>query len=196
MGYGTVFEVPSGTSTITTVGTFNGSNGANPNSPLTIDSNGNLFGTTYYGGDYSGGTVFELSGGTIKTVGSLNPSGSGSAWGPTGGLYGQYPTAGIFIDSSGNLFGVASYGGYYGDGTVFAITPGPYNQTIQAYGGTGSLTFSVTSGNFPTWLTLSSTGVLSGTPTASGSYTFTVTVTDSVGASAQFTYTLKVTLPS
>ena len=58
-----------------------------------------------------------------------------------------------------------------------------YNQTISAVGGTGSLTFSAT-GTLPPGLTLSSGGVLTGTPTTAGSYTFTVTATDTVGAAA------------
>ena len=56
-----------------------------------------------------------------------------------------------------------------------------YSQTITATGGNGSYTFSKTSGTLPSGLTLSSGGVLSGTPTAAGSYTFTVGVTDTAG---------------
>ena len=46
-----------------------------------------------------------------------------------------------------------------------------YSQTISATGGTGAKTFATTTGTLPTGLTLSSAGVLSGTPTAAGSYT-------------------------
>jgi Putative Ig domain/GxGYxYP putative glycoside hydrolase C-terminal domain len=67
-----------------------------------------------------------------------------------------------------------------------------YSQTINASGGTGSLTFGVTAGTLPAGLTLSSNGVLSGTPTATSSYTFTVTATDSVGASASQSYTVTI----
>jgi len=66
-----------------------------------------------------------------------------------------------------------------------------YSQTISATGGTGSLTFSET-GTLPTGLTLSSAGVLSGTPTTARSYTFTVTATDAVGASASQSYTINI----
>jgi hypothetical protein len=64
-----------------------------------------------------------------------------------------------------------------------------YNQTIMASGGTGSFTFSQSSGTLPPGLTLSSSGVLAGTPTVPGSYTFTVTATDTVGPSGSQTYT-------
>lgn len=66
-----------------------------------------------------------------------------------------------------------------------------YNQTISASGGTAPYTYSVTMGSLPTGLTLnSSTGVLSGTPTAGGTFTFTVTATDNEGCTGTATYTI------
>jgi hypothetical protein len=60
-----------------------------------------------------------------------------------------------------------------------------YSQALQASGGTPGYTWSITSGSLPTGLTLASTtGVISGTPTASGTSNFTVTVSDS-GSPAQ-----------
>ncbi len=57
----------------------------------------------------------------------------------------------------------------------------PYSTTLAATGGTGSYTWSVATGStLPSWLSLdSTTGVLSGTPTANATATFAVTVTDS-----------------
>ena len=69
-----------------------------------------------------------------------------------------------------------------------------YSQTISASGGTPSYSFAVTSGTLPTGLTLSSGGVLSGTPTATGNSTFTITATDSaspVDSSSQ-AYTITI----
>ncbi|HNG34796.1 MAG TPA: Ig domain-containing protein, partial [Blastocatellia bacterium] len=58
----------------------------------------------------------------------------------------------------------------------------PYNQTITASGGTPAYTFAVTSGSLPPGITLSSGGVLLGTPSAAGGpYSFVVTATDSGG---------------
>jgi hypothetical protein len=57
-----------------------------------------------------------------------------------------------------------------------------YRQTFSAIGGTGPLAWKITAGNLPTGLTLSSSGVLSGTPTVAKTFTFTITATDSVGA--------------
>jgi len=59
-----------------------------------------------------------------------------------------------------------------------------YSQTITASGGLAPYTFAVTAGGLPPGLSLASgTGILSGTPAAIGSYSFTVTATDSSGAS-------------
>src|SRR5207247_9801427 len=57
-----------------------------------------------------------------------------------------------------------------------------YKQTITASGGMEPYTFAVSSGNLPAGLTLSG-GVLSGTPTASGAFSFSVTATDAAGCS-------------
>jgi hypothetical protein len=58
-----------------------------------------------------------------------------------------------------------------------------YNQTIEAVNGTSPYIFTYT-GTLPPGLTLSSAGVLYGTPTGNSTYTFTITVTDS-GTPAQ-----------
>jgi large repetitive protein len=57
-----------------------------------------------------------------------------------------------------------------------------YNQTVQATGGTGALTWSIVAGTLPQNLSLNpATGVISGTPTAAGTSSFTVRVTDTTG---------------
>jgi uncharacterized protein (TIGR03437 family) len=57
-------------------------------------------------------------------------------------------------------------------------------QTVSATGGVPPYTFAVTTGSLPPGVTLDTTGMISGTPTSSGTYTFTVTATDSSGAPA------------
>lgn len=71
-------------------------------------------------------------------------------------------------------------------GTVYA------GQTLAASGGTGPYTYAVTGGALPTGMTLSSAGLLAGTPTATGSFTFAVTSTDSVGNQGNASYTMTV----
>jgi hypothetical protein len=68
----------------------------------------------------------------------------------------------------------------------------PYSDQLTMTGGTSPITWSVSAGSLPPGLTLStSTGLLSGTPTIAGSYSFTVKVVDSSGLSD----TQPVTLP-
>ena len=59
----------------------------------------------------------------------------------------------------------------------------PYNQTLQATGGTGALTWSLASGSLPAMLSLSLAGVISGTPTNAGNSNFTVRVRDTLNQS-------------
>ena len=61
----------------------------------------------------------------------------------------------------------------------------PYAQSLSASGGRSPYTWSIVAGNLPTGLTLSSAGVISGVAVSLGSFSFTVSVTDSNGASVQ-----------
>jgi hypothetical protein len=68
-----------------------------------------------------------------------------------------------------------------------------YSQTVAANGGTGPYTFAVTSGSLPASLSLnSSTGVISGTPTATGTSSFTITATDSASATGSQAFSITV----
>jgi YVTN family beta-propeller protein len=65
-----------------------------------------------------------------------------------------------------------------------ATVGSPYSKTLQATGGTPSYSWTLATGSLPPGLGLSLSGVISGTPTTAGTYTFTVKVTDSNGATA------------
>jgi uncharacterized repeat protein (TIGR03803 family) len=84
-------------------------------SGLILDTSGNLYGTTYWGGAYARGGVFELipnSGTwTEKLLFSFNPNDAFS------------PDSGLILDASGNLYGMTEFGGKYNYGTVFEVTP-------------------------------------------------------------------------
>lgn len=75
-----------------------------------------------------------------------------------------------------------------------------YSQAITAGNGTAPYTFAITAGALPAGMTLSAGGVLSGTPTAGGTYNFVVTATDSSTGTGPFTggraYTLTVGAPT
>jgi uncharacterized repeat protein (TIGR03803 family) len=89
----------------------------NPYTGLILDAAGNLYGTTYYGGENSEGTVFKLTpqagGGSKKTLlYSFNSSGDGIN-----------PRSSLIFDVAGNLYGTTYFGGADHHGTVFEITP-------------------------------------------------------------------------
>jgi uncharacterized repeat protein (TIGR03803 family) len=137
--YGTVYELSpngSGGFNYAVIYSFQGAavrDGASPHSPLTLDSQGNLYGSTAAGGAddpycyYYGlgcGSVYELS-----------PSGSGTftekvLYAFRGTANGVYATYGVTFDDSGNLYGVTFNGGppcsnrnSGGCGVVYMLTP-------------------------------------------------------------------------
>ncbi len=96
----------------------NGTDGIGPQAGLISDAAGNLYGTTYDGGVYSGGTVFELTpreggGWTEKVLRSFHRDGTNGA----------NPKASLTFDAAGNLYGTTYAGGIHNLGTVFELTP-------------------------------------------------------------------------
>ncbi len=141
-GAGTVYRLtPShGGWTESVLYSFSGGNdGGKPESGVTIDQAGNLYGTTYQGGSsrFCGSTG-------CGTVYELGPSGSG--WTETV-LYnfqaendGSGPLAGLVFDQQGNLFGASSTRGPLGGGAAFEMTPANGGWTFNVlymFGGGG-----------------------------------------------------------
>ncbi len=80
---------------------------------------------------------------------------------------------------------------------ITAATAGvAYAQALAASGGQPPYTWALTSGDLPPGLSLSAAGILTGTPTTSGSYTFTVQVTDNTRATASAPITVTITSPT
>lgn len=77
-----------------------------------------------------------------------------------------------------------------------ATAASAYSATVAASGGIAPYTFAVTAGALPTGISMSSAGALSGTPTQSGNFTFTITATDANSQTGSRTYTVNVGLPS
>jgi uncharacterized repeat protein (TIGR03803 family) len=123
---GTVFELSRmcGGWTEKTLHVFgNGKDGRNPYAGVISDKDGNLYGTTYSGGVYGQGTVFELSrtsdeGWTEKILHNFGGSDDGTN-----------PVASLIFDAAGNLYGTATGGGNSkncfssGCGIVFELMP-------------------------------------------------------------------------
>jgi hypothetical protein len=133
-GCGTVFELAKSksgwTETILYALQNNGNNDGNyPLASVALDANGNLYGTAYGSQseqDGDTGWVFQLahSGGSwtyneILYLGCYN-----------GCLYGAYPTAGVALDSAGNLYTATTQGGSYGYGTLLEFASGTWNVSV------------------------------------------------------------------
>ena len=80
-----------------------------------LDTAGNLYGTTEFGGDVTCdcGTVYK-----IDSFGNENV-----LYRFTGGADGSYPISGLTLDAAGNLYGTTSGAGIYSLGTVFKLVP-------------------------------------------------------------------------
>lgn len=113
---GTVFEVvnPSGSPGEGVLYSFAFLDGGNSYSSLMQASDGNLYGTTYYGGPSDYGTVFR-----IRNIAGL-PTLS-YVHGFSGGADGGYPSAALIQASDGNLYGTTYAGGANSAGTVYEL---------------------------------------------------------------------------
>jgi uncharacterized protein YhjY with autotransporter beta-barrel domain len=78
---------------------------------------------------------------------------------------------------------------------VDGVASQAYSTTLSASGGVGPYGLTVTAGALPAGLALSSSGDLSGTPTVSGTFNFTVTATDANGQTGTRAYALVVAVP-
>jgi uncharacterized repeat protein (TIGR03803 family) len=98
----------------------NGSDGAGVEAGVTLDPEGNLYGTTAGGGAYGYGTVFKL----VK-----KPDGR---WAErllhqfkNGDPDGYFPYGRVTLDGMGNIYSTTALGGAHNSGTAFELTPGP-----------------------------------------------------------------------
>ena len=117
LGGGTLYELTPGNGgwTFHTLYAFPGPTGGGPDATLIMDAAGNLYGTASHNGAYGHGSVFKLArsdGGWTYT--SLHDF--------TGGGDGCCPASSLAFAANGNLYG-AAFGGAYGNGVVFEITP-------------------------------------------------------------------------
>jgi uncharacterized repeat protein (TIGR03803 family) len=123
---GTVFKItPSGTETVLHVFPKTGSDGETPYAGVIQGSDGNFYGTTYFGGANGLGTVFKVTPGGTETV----------LYSFAAGNDGEHPYAGVTQGSDGNFYGTTYQGGTSGLGTVFKITPSGTETVLYSFAG-------------------------------------------------------------
>ena len=121
----TVAATPSG-QVLTTLASFDGSDGAEPLASLIQGADSNFYGTTYAGGTTGEGTVFKITpAGTLTTLYSFCSQ--------NGCAGRRSPEAGLVQASDGNFYGTTFEGGANGDGTVFKITPAGTLTTLYSF---------------------------------------------------------------
>lgn len=143
---GVVFQVTSGgvETTLYNFCSLSGcADGGTPEGALVAASDGNLYGTTYFGGASNDGTIFKITtGGVLTTLYSFS------------GTNGANPIGALVQGSNGNLYGATAAGGANNDGTVFEITCGGSLTTLHSFSGAdgaspgGDLVQSKANGNF------------------------------------------------
>jgi uncharacterized repeat protein (TIGR03803 family) len=196
---GTVFKLTTsgGVSTVAILHAFgNGTvtnDGANPSASLIEGFDGNLYGTTAGGGAYGFGTAFQIKP-TTGAVALLHAFNSNN-------VDAYEPSDALLQASDGNFYGDTVAGGIANFGAAYAIvanqTPtlkpvvvGPTAETlaIDAPGSfrlllNGLATSWSESGTLPPGLSLNTaTGLISGNPTTAGTYSFSLTATNSIGS--------------
>lgn len=146
-GCGTVFKItPQGA--LTPLHSFNNTDGEYPDGLLVEGTDGNLYGTTFYGGTSGVGTVFKIGGGVFTSLHSFD-------------LDGGNPEAGLVQATNGNFYGTTFYGGG-GSGTVFEMDSVSYKMTTLHV-------FQLADGANPVGLVQAADGSLYGTTDGGGS---------------------------
>lgn len=146
--------------------------------------------------------LYTLSSGQLPPDLTLAPSGLLSGTLSTSGTFNFTVTA----TDAGGCAGSRTYSITVTCPTL-AITPSllpdgavgiPYSQTFSTVPGLSPFTYAVTAGSVPAGLTLSSGGILSGTPAEAGGSVFTVGVTDAAGCNATADHVVSIfaTAPS
>jgi uncharacterized repeat protein (TIGR03803 family) len=122
---GTVFRITRG-GELTTLHSFEGSDGSGPMAPLIQATDGNFYGTTENGGVAdNAGTIFKITpSGTLTTLYSF------------GSPNGEDPIGPLVQGSDGNFYGTTELGGTNFNGTVFTMKPDGTLTTLHSFDGT------------------------------------------------------------
>jgi len=126
---GTVFMITaSGTETVLHAFPKTGTDGEIPYAGLIQGSDGNFYGTTYFGGANGLGTVFQVTPSGTETV----------LYSFAGGSDGEHPYAGVIQGLDGNFYGTTYQGGTSGYGTAFKLTPSGTETVLYSFAGSSS----------------------------------------------------------
>lgn len=131
---GTVFMMtPSGT--LTTLHSFNGTDGSTPVGPLVQAANGYLYGVTLSGGTGVNRACVYIGTGGCGTIFKISTSGVFTALHNFAGRDGANPSAGLVLASDGNLYGTTYSGGNNpsNSGTAFVVNPTGELKTIYDF---------------------------------------------------------------
>lgn len=150
----------------------------------------------------SGGTtpyIFSLQSGSLPSGLQLNTSGiiNGTPLAAGTSTFTVRVQDAVGASTTGNFTLTISSIGTGGIAISPTTLPGGslgvfYSQTLTGSGGSAPYIFSLLSGTLPPGLTISSGGVVSGTPTSSGTFPFNVRVTDSQGSTGTQLYTISI----
>jgi len=172
------------------------------NPATTTGTAGVAFSQTFTQTGAVGGATFSLNSGTLPTGLTLSAAGVLSGT-PT--QTGSFPITVKVTGGNGCIGTSGTYTLVISCQTITVTNPGTttgtngvaFSQTFTQTGSVGGATFSLNSGVLPTGLTLSSAGVLSGTPTQTGTFPITVKVTGGNGCiGTGGTYTLVIGGPT
>ncbi len=109
----------------TTLYTFtDGTDGGNPYGGLVRDAAGNLYGTTFYGGNANMGVLFKVSKSGKQSVLYSFPGKPDAA----------HPGSDLLLDSAGNIYGASYYGGAFGFGAIFKVTKSGKEKVLYSFG--------------------------------------------------------------
>jgi len=147
----------------------------------------------------SGGAATSVAVASAASHGTATASGTSITYTPTAGYSGA--DSFTYTATNGSGTSVSATANLTVSAPTLVLTPAslgagttsnPYSATLSASGGTAPYTYSVT-GSLPAGMSLnSSSGLLSGTPTASGSTNLTITVNDANGATGSQAYTFTI----
>src|ERR1039457_1003185 len=160
----TAIALPAQIATLTTIHRFCSQSGcpdgANPWAGLVQATNGGLYGTTYYGGTNSAGTIFKITpGGTLTTLYSFCPQ--------TNCTDGFGPQAGLVQAANGDLYGTNG-GGANSSGAGFKITPSGTLTTLYSFCSQGVYPYCTDGLNPDAGLVQAANGDLYGTTAGGG----------------------------